>query len=52
MAGINIKISLLGREGYLNCKSKDGKVYVDLSNIYYNNLPSLYAWTFKIEGLE
>ncbi len=50
--GTNIKISLMGREGNLDYKYAEGKVIVDLSTIYYNDLPGLYAWTFKIEGLE
>jgi len=47
-----ITISLLGKQGNLKFKNIDGKIHVDLSNIYYNDLPCLYAWTFKIEGLE
>jgi len=47
----DIKISLLGIEGNLNYAYSDGKIHIDLSNIYHNNLPCLYAWTFKIEGL-
>ncbi|MEN8193930.1 MAG: alpha-L-fucosidase [Bacteroidota bacterium] len=48
----NIKISLLGKEGNLDYNFTDGKIHVDLSNIYHNDLPCLNAWTFKIEGLD
>ncbi len=47
----NVKISLLGKEGNLDYKINNGKIIIDLSNIYHNDLPCLYAWTFKIEGL-
>ncbi len=47
----DVKISLLGWDGTLEYKSFDKKIHIDLSNIYHNDLPCLYAWTFKIEGL-
>jgi len=44
-----MKISLLGRQGFFDYQYLDGKVHVDLSQIYHNDLPCLFAWTFKIE---
>ncbi len=51
LSGADVNISMLGREGYFSYKHEDGKVRVDLSDMYLNELPGLYAWTFKIEGL-
>lgn len=46
-----LKISLLGRRGYLDYKASENSIALDLSDIYHNDLPCNYAWTFKIEGL-
>lgn len=48
----NFKISLLGRPGFLNYIVRGNRVDVDLSEIYHNDLPCDYAWTFKFEGLD
>jgi alpha-L-fucosidase len=45
-------ISLLGRSGKLDYVVKDNSVVVNLSDIYHNDLPCNYAWTFKIDGLD
>ena len=45
-------ISLLGRSGNLDYVKKDSSVVVDLRDIYHNDLPCDYAWTFKIDGLD
>lgn len=41
-------ISLLGREGNLKYTHKKGKLHIDLSNIYYNDLPSKHEFTIQI----
>ena len=46
----NIKLSLLGKEGNLEYKHENGKLQIDLSNIYHNDLPSEHAWTIKIQN--
>jgi len=46
--GKKIKASLLGKEGDLETNYKNGKLHVDLSNIYHNDLPCQHAWTIKI----
>jgi alpha-L-fucosidase len=46
------RISLLGHDGTLPWKYKNGKLLIDTSKIKYNNMPSHYAWTFKIENYE
>ena len=45
----DVRISLLGKPGYMKYRHENGKYYVDTSNIYHNDLPCDYAWTFKIE---
>lgn len=47
----NLRITLLGRDKPLDCRVTGTAIHVDLSNIYHNDLPCQYAWTFKIEGL-
>ena len=51
ISGSNITISMLGRQGNFKYIKENGKVRIDLSEIYFNDLPGLYAWTFKIEGM-
>ena len=46
----NIKLSLLGKEGNLEYKHENGKLHIDLSNIYHNDLPCEHAWTIKIQN--
>jgi alpha-L-fucosidase len=46
------EISLLGREGALPWKYENGKLIIDTSPVKYNEMPSHYAWTFKIENYE
>ena len=48
----NIKISLLGRDDYLKYTHESGKLHIDLSNIYHNDLPCDHAWTIKISELK
>lgn len=45
------KISLLGREGDLPWRYENGKLLIDLSGIRYNEMPTHYAWTFRITGI-
>ena len=44
----NLNISLLGRDGSLEYTYEKGKLHIDLSNIYPNDLPCDHAWTIKI----
>ena len=44
------KITLLGYDKPLSWQFVSGKVIVDVSDVYYNDLPCLNAWTFKVEG--
>ena len=44
------KIELLGREGDLKWTYKKGKLLIDIGDIKYNEMPSNYAWVFKISG--
>ncbi|MDY0343248.1 MAG: alpha-L-fucosidase [Lentimicrobium sp.] len=46
------QISLLGREGSLPWKYKDGKLLIDLSEIAYNEIPGHDAWTFRITEMQ
>lgn len=46
------RISLLGREGDLPWNYRDGLLIIDTSVVKYNEMPSHYAWTFKIENYE
>ncbi len=48
----NFKISLLGRDGDIKYSQKDGKLHIDLSNVYHNDLPCKHAWTIKISELK
>ena len=49
--GRELKISLLGSGKQLEYNTTEDKIYIDLSSVCHNDLPCLYAWTFKIEGL-
>jgi hypothetical protein len=51
LKGNKVKISMLGKSGNFEYTSKKGQIKIDLSDMYLNELPGLYAWTFKIEGL-
>lgn len=42
------KIELLGRKGELKWTYEKGKLLIDVSDIKYNEMPSNYAWVFKI----
>lgn len=44
----NMNISLLGTDLSLEYTYKNGKLHIDLSNIYPNNLPCDFAWTIRI----
>lgn len=46
------KVSLLGRKGFLPWTWENGKMKVDVRSVSFNEMPSFYAWTFKIEGLK
>jgi len=46
----NTKITLLGREGALPWKYRNGKLVIDVSGIKYLEIPGHHAWTFKIEN--
>lgn len=42
------KISLLGYDKLLTWVYKNNKLHIDVSGIYYNNMPCNYAWVFRI----
>lgn len=44
------RICLLGREGDLPWHYQDGKLWIDVRQVKYREIPSHYAWTFKIEN--
>lgn len=46
----NAKISFLGRDANLNYTYENGKLHIDLSKIYHNDLPCEHAWTLKISN--
>ncbi|MBN1479993.1 hypothetical protein EH223_18855 [candidate division KSB1 bacterium] len=48
----DLRVSLLGHPGILDYTTGEGSLYVDLSQIYHNDLPCDHAWSFKIEGLD
>ncbi len=45
---LNSKVNLLGYDKDLKWYYKDGKMFIDVSEIKYNDMPCKYAWTFKI----
>jgi len=45
----NLKVFLLGKEGQLDYIYKNGKMHINLSNIYHNDLPYKHAWTIKLQ---
>ena len=45
-------ITLLGRDGVLPWSYRDGNLIINTSVVKYNEMPSHYAWTFKIENYE
>ena len=48
----NLNISMLGKDGDLDYSYKKGKLHIDLSSIYHNDLPCNYAWTIKVSELK
>lgn len=46
------RISLLGRDGELPWSYRNGQLIINTSVVQYNEMPSHYAWTFKIENYE
>ena len=46
------RITLLGRDGELPWNYRDGQLIINTSVVKYNEMPSHYAWTFKIENYE
>lgn len=46
------RITMLGRDGELPWKYRGGKLFINTSVVTYNEMPSHYAWTFKIENYE
>ena len=44
----NLKVELLGYKGKLEYSYKNGQLTVLTSKIKFNQMPSYYAWTFKI----
>ncbi len=48
----NLNISMLGKDGDLDYSYKKGKLHIDLSSIYHNDVPCNYAWTIKVSGLK
>ncbi len=48
----NVKVSLVGRDGYLPWRYENGKMYINVSDVRFNEMPSFCAWTFKLENLQ
>ncbi|TVQ06326.1 MAG: hypothetical protein EA359_01265 [Balneolaceae bacterium] len=46
------RITLLGRDGELPWTYRNGQLIINTSAVKYNEMPSHYAWTFKIENYE
>ncbi|TVQ08304.1 MAG: hypothetical protein EA361_16920 [Bacteroidetes bacterium] len=46
------QVSMLGREGALPWKYENGNLIIDTTPVKYTQMPSHYAWTFKIENYE
>jgi alpha-L-fucosidase len=46
------RITLLGRDGELPWNYRNGQLIINTSVVKYNEMPSHYAWTFKIENYE
>ncbi|GAJ11856.1 unnamed protein product, partial [marine sediment metagenome] len=46
------KVSLMGREGLLPWRYENGKMYIDISPVKFNEMPSFYAWTFRLENFQ
>ncbi len=46
------RVTLLGRKEPLKYSIKSDGIHIDLSNLYHNDLPCDWAWTFKLEGLK
>ncbi|MCB9208917.1 MAG: alpha-L-fucosidase [Ignavibacteriales bacterium] len=44
----NMKAKLLGTNDNINYNYKNGKLYLNLSEIYHNDLPCDHAWTIKL----
>ncbi|GAH43546.1 unnamed protein product, partial [marine sediment metagenome] len=44
--------SLMGREGLLPWRYENGKMYIDISPVKFNEMPSFYAWTFRLENFQ
>ncbi len=44
-------VEMLGREGPLPWSWSDGLLHIDLSDVGAGELPSCYAWTFRISGM-
>ncbi len=42
------EVTLLGRKGPLPWKYENGKMKIDLRGVKFNEMPSCYAWTFRI----
>ena len=46
----NTAVTMLGREGKLKWRYRNGKMYIDVSKITADQLPCRWAYTFKITG--
>ncbi|MBT8477895.1 MAG: hypothetical protein KJO06_03185, partial [Gemmatimonadetes bacterium] len=44
------RVTLLGREGGLPWRFRDGAVRIDLSGIPASEIPGQWAWTVRLEG--
>jgi alpha-L-fucosidase len=44
------RVTLLGREGVLAWRYRDGTLWVDLSDIPPSEIPGEWAWTVRLEG--
>jgi hypothetical protein len=43
---------MLGRKANFDQEKGEGFLRIDLGNMYLNELPGLYAWTVKLEGVK
>ncbi|WP_298263225.1 alpha-L-fucosidase [uncultured Lutibacter sp.] len=44
------EIQLVGREGNLDWYYKNNQLHIKVDNVKYNEMPSNFAWTFKIKN--
>lgn len=47
----SMEVSLLGHNGQLPWKYKKGKLFIDVSQIGFDEMPCRYAWSFRLTGV-